>query len=176
MLQNDIIEPAASPWTSNVVLVGNANWQLRFCLDYRQLNLQTYKDSYPLPRTDICLDSLGGSKFFSSLDLRSRYWQAAIDPQSADKTAFVTSKGTLRFKVLSFGLTYAPALFQRLMDLVLAGLTWKVCLVYLDDVINMANTFEQHLERLKLVMDRLQRAGLKLNPVMSKLFPLKRGS
>ena len=129
MLQNDVIEPAVSPWASNVVLVRKANGQLRFFVDYRQLNLHTYKDSYPLPRIETCLDSLGGSKFFSSLDLRSGYWQAAIDPGSADKTAFVTRRGTFRFKVFSFGLTNAPALFQRLMDLVLAGLTWEVCLV-----------------------------------------------
>ena len=71
MLRNDVIEPAVSPWASNVVLVRKANGQLRFCVDYRQLNLHTYKDSYPLSRIETCLDSLGGSKFFSSLDLRS---------------------------------------------------------------------------------------------------------
>ena len=173
MLQHDIIERAASPWASNVVLVRKTNEQLRFCVDYRQLNLQTYKDSYPLTRIETCLNSSGGSRFFSSLDLRSGYWQAAIDTVSADKTAFVTRKGIFRFKVLSFGLTNAPALFQRLMDLVLAGLTWDVCLVYLDDVIVMADTFERHLERLKLVMNRLRSAGLKLNPEKSRLFQLK---
>ena len=139
-------------------------------MNYCQFNLQTYKDSYPLPRIETCLDSLGGSKFFSSLDLWSGYWQAAIDPESADKTAFVTWKGTFRFKVLSFGLTNAPALFQRLMYVVLAELTWKVCLVYLDDVIVMADTYERHLERLNSLMDNLQRAGLKLNPTKCKLF------
>ena len=154
MLQNVIIKLAASPWASNVVLVCNANGQLRSCVDYRQLNLQTYKDSYPLPRIETCLDSLGGSKFFSSLDLRSGYWQAAIDPGSTDNTAFVTRIRTFRFKVLGFSSTNEPVLFQRLMDLVLSGLTREACLVYLD----MADTFEQHLERLKLVMDRLQRA------------------
>ena len=117
-------------------------------MDYRQLNLHTYKDSYPLPRIETYLNSIGGSKFFSSQDLRSGFWQAAIDPESADKTAFVTMKGIFRFKVLSFGLTNASALFQRLMDPVLAGLTWDICPVYLDDVIVMANTFERHLERL----------------------------
>ena len=92
MLQNDTIEPAVSPWASNVVLMRKGNGQLMFCVDYRQLNLHAYKDSYPLPRIETCLDSLGGSKFFSSMDLRSGYWQAAIDPLSADKTAFVTRK------------------------------------------------------------------------------------
>ena len=155
-----------------LVLVRKANGLLQFCVDYRQLNLQTYKDSYPLPRIETCLDSLGGSNFFSSLDLRLGYWQAAIDSESPDKTAFVTRKGTFQFMVLSFGLTNALALFQRLMNLVLAGLTWEVCLVYLDDVTVMADTFERHLERLKFVMDRLQRAELKLNPAKCKLFQL----
>ena len=94
MLRNDVIEPAASLWASNVVLVRKRNEQLRFCVDYRQLNLQTCKDSYHLPRIETCLYSLGGSKFFSSLDLRSGYWQAVIDLESADKTAFVTMRGT----------------------------------------------------------------------------------
>ena len=112
MLQNDVIEPAVSLWASNVVLMRKANCQLRFCVDYRQLNLHTYKNSYPLPMIETCLDSLGGSKFFSSLDLQSEYWQAAIDPGSVDNIAFVTRRGTFRFKVLSFGLTNAPA-FSR---------------------------------------------------------------
>ena len=142
-------------------------------MDYRQLNLQTYKDSYSLPRIGTCLNSLGGSRFFSGLDLRSGYWQPAIDPESADKTAFVTRKGIFQVKVLSFGLTNTPALFQRLMDLVLDGLTWVVCLVYLDDVIVMADTFERQLERLNLMMNSLQSAGLKLNPEKCRLFQLK---
>ena len=83
MLHNDIIEPTASPWASYVVLVRKENGQLRFCVDYRHINLQTYKDSYPLPRIETCLDSLERSKFFSSRDLRSGYWQAAIDPELA---------------------------------------------------------------------------------------------
>ena len=94
MLRNDVIELAISACASNVVLIRKTNGQLRFCVDYCQLNLHTYKDSYPLSRIDTCLDSLGGTKFFSSLDLRSAYWQAVIDPGSADKTALVTRRGT----------------------------------------------------------------------------------
>ena len=75
MLQHDVIEPAASPWASNIVLIRKKDGSLRFCVDYRQLNALTYKDSYPLPRIDSCLQSLGGAKFFSTLDLRAGYWQ-----------------------------------------------------------------------------------------------------
>ena len=170
MLAHDIVEPAASPWASNVVLIRKSDGQLRFCVDYRHLNDLTYKDSYPLPRIDACLHSLGGAKYFSTLDLRAGYWQTEIAPVDRDKTAFVTRRGTYRFKVLSFGLANAPALFQRLMDLVLVGLTWESCLVYLDDVIVFGSSFEQHLERLSTVFDRLAEAQLKLKPSKCSLF------
>ena len=170
MLQHDIVEPAASPWCSNIVLIRKSDGGLRFCVDYRQLNELTYKDTYPLPRIDMCLNALGGSKLFSTMDLRAGYWQTLIDERDRDKTCFVTRKGTYRFKVLSFGLANAPALFQRLMDLVLVGLTWEVCLVYLDDVIIMSETFDEHLCRLKTVFDRIHAANLKLKASKCKLF------
>ena len=129
MLRHDVIEPSTSPWASNVILVRKSDQTLRFCVDYRQVNALSTKDSYPLPRIDTCFDALGGAKFFSTLDLRQGYWQVEIDAESAGKTTFVTRKRTFKFKVLSFGLSNAPAIFQRLMDLVLAGLTWEVCLV-----------------------------------------------
>jgi hypothetical protein len=143
---------------------------LRFCVDYRQLNQLTYKDSYPLPRIDTCLQSIGKAKFFSTIDLRSSYWQTEIDERDRDKSTFVTRRGAFRFKVLSFGLANAPALFQRLMDLVLSGLTWEVCLVYLDDIIVFSDTFRQHLERLSMVFNRLRTAGLKINASKTHLF------
>ena len=170
MLANDVIEPSSSPWASNVVLVRRKDGNFRFCIDYRALNLRTRHDSYPLPRIDSCLDSLGGATLFSTLDLRSGYWQVPMDPQSAEKTAFVTRKGLWKFKVMPFGLTNAPAVFQRLMDVVLAGLTWEVCLVFLDDVIVFSDTFERHIERLSLVFERLRKANLKLKPEKCRLF------
>ena len=126
MLANDIIEPTMSPWASNVVIIRKNDGTYRFCVDYRRLNDITRKDSYPLPRIDDCLSSLGGACYFSTLDLSAGYWQTAMDERDADKTAFVTRRGTFRFKVLSFGLANAPALFQRLMDYVLAELTWEM--------------------------------------------------
>ena len=171
MLRHDIIEPAASPWSSNVVLIQKPRGQgLRFCVDYRQVNQLTYKDSYPLPRIDTCLQSIGKAKFFSTIDLRSSYWQTEIDERDRDKSTFVTRRGAFRFKVLSFGLANAPALFQRLMDLVLSGLTWEVCLVYLDDIIVFSDTFRQHLDRLTMVFERLKSAGLKINASKTRMF------
>src|SRR5688572_29016332 len=135
MLADGIIEPTVSEWAANVVLARKKDGNLRFCIDYRQLNDRTKKDSYPLPRIDECLDALAGGGWFSTLDLRSGYHQVAMDPKDADKTAFVTRRGIFRWKVMPFGLCNAPATFQRLMDIVLSGLNFEVCLVYLDDVI-----------------------------------------
>ena len=170
MLANDICEPSVSPWASNVVLVKKSDGTLRFCVDYRQLNNLTVKDSYPLPRIDTCFDALGGAKYFSTLDLRQGYWQVENDPESSDKTTFITRKGSFKFKVLPFGLSNAPAVFQRLMNMVMQGLTWEACLVFLDDIIVIALTFEQHLERLNAVFQRLKSANLKLKPSKCRLF------
>jgi hypothetical protein len=173
MLKHDIIEPVSSPWASNVVLVRKQDGSLRFCVDYRQLNSLTLKDAYPLPRIDSCLDSLGGAIYFSTLDLRSGYWQTELDEATAEKTTFETRKGSWKFKVLPFGLCNAPASFQRLMDMLLVGLTWQSCLVYLDDIIVFSNTFEQHVKRLDAVFQRIKQANMKLNVSKCKLFRSK---
>ena len=117
----------------------------------------TYKDSYPILQIDSCLDALGGSKFFSTLDLRSGYWQAEIDERDRDKTAFVTRMGQFRFKVFTiWSISNAVSLFQRLQYRILAGLNWFTCLVYLDDIAVFSRTFEEHLTRLSEVITRIQ--------------------
>jgi hypothetical protein len=109
MLAAKIIEPTSSPWLSNVLLVRKKDGRMRFCVYYRKLNELTVKDSYPLPRIDSCLESLRSSCFFSTVDLRSEYWQTEPDSRDADKTAFVTRSGQYRFTVLSMGLANAPS-------------------------------------------------------------------
>jgi len=105
--------------------------------------------------------------------MRSRYWQVPVKAEDIDKTCFVTRKGIFGFKVLPFGLCNAPSTFQRLIDMALAGLTWEVCLAYLDDLIIFSNTFEQHVERWQMVFDRLVDADLKLKPSKCSLFQRK---
>ena len=133
-------------------------------LDYRQLNEKTTKNVYPLPRIDTCLDSLGGSEWFSTFDLRSGYHQVSLDPEDAHKTTFITRRKSYMFNVLPFGLCNAPSTFQRLMDLVLNGLNFDICLVFLDDIIIFARDLETHLIRLEILFIRLKTAGLKLKP------------
>ena len=99
----------------------------RFCVDYRKINEVTRKDSYALPRIDDTLDSLSGTEYFTTLDLKSGYWQVEVDEDSRQYTAFVTYGGLYQFKVIPFGLCNAPSTFQRLMEAVLQGLQWTIC-------------------------------------------------
>ena len=164
MLQKDIIERSTSPWSSPVVLVTKKDGSIRFCIDYRKVNEVTKKDAYPLPRIDSTLETLAGSKLFTTLDLLSGYWQVELAEADREKTAFATKDGLFQFKVLPFGLCNGPATFQRLMDLVLSGLQWSTCLVYLDDVIILGHDFSRHLQNLVQVFNRIREAGLKIKP------------
>ena len=176
MLTKDVIQPSSSPWASPVVLVGKKDGSTRFCVDYRKVNAITRKDAYPLPRVDDTLDTLAGAKWFSTLDLISGYWQVEMSPEDQEKTAFCTHDGLFEFKVMPFGLCNAPATFQRLMDMILAGLQWSSCLVYLDDVIIIGKTFPEHIHHLRDVFERLRGAGLKLKPKKCNLCSLRVGT
>ena len=139
-------------------------------MDYRKLNNLTLKDSYPLPRIDEYLDALRGSKWFSTLDLQSGYFQVEMDHADAEKTAFTKICGLFQFKVMSFGLCNAPATFERMMEIILSCLHLETCLLFIDDVIIFADSFKQHMERLSEVLSKLQTAGLKLSPQKCQLF------
>ena len=132
-------------------------------MDFRKMNDVTIKDAHPLPRIDDTLESLHGAQYFTTLDLKSGYWQVPIREEDKEKTAFRTSNGQLyEFNQLPFGLCNAPATFSRLMDRTLAGLAWNICLYYLDDIIVFSATWAEHLERLRDVFEHLRRANLNL--------------
>ena len=173
MLKRDVIEPSSSPWASGIVLAKKKDGTTRFCIDYRKLNDATIKDAYPLPRIDETLDHLAGSCMFSTLDLSSGYWQVEMEPEDRPKTAFITKRGLYQFKVMPFGLCNAPATFERLMETVLSGLQWEMCLVYLDDIIVLGKSFEDMMQNLETVFNRLASAGLKLKAKKCNLFAQK---
>lgn len=162
MLESGIIEVSDSPWGAPVVLIKKKDGSWRFCVDYRGLNDITIKDVYPLPRINDILGKLEGAEYFSIMDLQSGYHQLPLRKEDREKTAFITADGLYHFKVLPFGLTNGPSSFQRAMDVILGGLRWTSCLVYLDDVVVYAPTFKTHLHRLQLVLSCLAKAGLKL--------------
>ncbi|CAF4354949.1 unnamed protein product [Rotaria sp. Silwood2] len=163
MLTDDIIELANGPYAAPVTLQPKKDGSLRFCLDFRQLNSVTVRDVYPIPRIDDTLDQLQTAKYFTSLNLKSGFWQIELDDESRPKTAFITHAGLFQFKVMPFGLTNAPATFQRLMDLILGGLKWSCALVYLDDIIVYSPTFQLHLKHLESVLQHIQASGLILH-------------
>ena len=164
MLLQGVIEPTTSQWASPTVLVPKTNGSLRFCVDYRKINTLTVKDTYPLPRIEECLESLGDAFLFSTLDCSSGYWQISVAKADQDKTNFTCHEGCYRFKRMPSGFCNAPATFQRMLDILLAGLRWKSFLVYLDNIIVFSKSaaVDEHFKHLVEILAILLQAGLSL--------------
>lgn len=165
-----IIEDCDSEWCSSLVIVKKKCGSLRLCIDYRKLNEATRKTTTILPRIDSCIDCLTGAKWFNTLDLAQGYYQLPMHPEDKHKTAFYTRKGVKCFNVLPFGLTSAPQTFEKLMELVLAGLQWKTAVLYLDDIISFGRDFDSAFSNLEEVFGRLKAANLKLKPSKCRFF------
>lgn len=164
LLDSGVIRRSYSPWASNMVLVRKKDGSLRICVDFRQLNKNTVKDSYALPRIDEMLDTLAGSRYYTVLDMKSGYHQIEMEEEHKERTAFTAgSLGFFEYNRLPFGLSNSPATYQRFMEDILENLNHEVCLVYLDDVIVFSETFEEHISRLTQVFQKFREAGLKLS-------------
>ena len=135
------------------------------------MNARTIKDTYSLPRIDETLDCLNGAEWFSSLDLKSGYWQVEMEEDSKAFTAFTVGPlGFYECKHMTFGLTNAPATFQQLIQSCLGNLHLCYCIIYLDDVIVFSKTPEEHLLRLRAVFEKLTQVRLKLKLSKCELF------
>ena len=161
MIDAKIIERSKSPWSFPVVIVDKKDGTKRFCVDFRALNKITKTNSYPLPLIDDILALLGKARYFTSLDLKSGYWQVLMDDNDKEKTAFACHRGLFQFNVMPFGLTTAPAIFQELMARVLEGLD-EFTVAYLDDILILSTTLEEHLAHIQHVFDRLREHSLRL--------------
>ena len=166
LLDTGCIESSGSSFASGLVLVRKKDGSLRVCVDYRGINKKTIPDQYPIPRIDDLIDAVGRckGKIFTTLDLMKGYHQIKMAPDSRDKTAFTCHLGLFQYRRMPFGLTNAPATFQRLMNKLFSGRDWSFVFVYLDDLLIVSQSFEEHLVHVEKVLHRLQEAGLRLKP------------
>ena len=167
-LEKKLITPCHSPYSAPAMLVPKKNGKLRLVIDYRQLNKQTIKSCWPIPSIEEIFDTLEGSEYFTTIDISWGFYQLPMAEESQDYTAFSTPFGSFKWLRMPMGLTGSPNTFQNLMEQVLVGLTWKTTVPYLDDCIIFSSTAEEHIERLREVLERFRSANLKINPTKSE--------
>ena len=163
-LEKELRTPCHSPYTAHAMLVPEKNGKLRLVFDYRQLTKQAIKSRWPILSIKEIFDTLEGSAYFTSIDVSSGFYQVPMEETSQDYTAFSTPFGSFKWLRKPMGLTGRPPIYQCLVEKVLVGLTWKLCVPYLDDIVIFSSTPEEHLERLRLVFERFRAQNLKINP------------
>jgi hypothetical protein len=160
-----LITESNSPWASPIVMVPKAGGAWRIACDYRPLNRRTVPDRYPLTNIEDAFSVLGGNMFFSTIDLKSGFFQVPLTEDSKAKTAFITHKGLHQFNCLPFGVRNAPAHFSRVLDYVLGGMKYTKCVSFIDDLNVFASDWDTHLSNLRELFERLQKFNLQMNPV-----------
>ncbi|KYO27041.1 RNA-directed DNA polymerase-like protein [Alligator mississippiensis] len=161
LLNHKIITESKSPYALAIVIVRKKNGNLQMCIDYHVLNARMVVNQYTVPQVQEALDYLGGSKWFTMLDLRSGYYQIPLREPDKKKTAFICPLGFFQFECMPQGISGAPAMFHHLMEKVVIDMHLNQVLVYLDDLIVFGKTLEEHDERLLCMLDHLEAAGLR---------------
>ena len=159
LVQLGIVVPSTSPWASPVVPVPKKDGSVRVCIDYRKLNSVTESDPYYMTTLEEILERVGNSRIMSKLDLAKGFYQVEVEPKSQVKTAFVSPFGKFQFQRMPFGLKNAPAVFQRLMEVVLRG-CYDCSAPYIDDIIVFSQSVEEHVQHLRCVLAALRKFGL----------------
>jgi len=161
-----VIETSTGEWASPVNTMRTHDGFVRFCIEYRNLNLMPVRDAFPIPRMDECIDSVGDARMFSALDCNAGYWQISVTEEDKHITALTCHSGAWECVRLPFGFCNAPATFQRAMDTLPAGVKWEICLVYLEDVMVFSRSLEEHLYHLSEVLARLGKAAVTLKAAL----------
>lgn len=174
LIKNDLIEASCASYNSPIILVPKRGTgpekKWRMCIDYRALNKNIIADKFPLPRIDDILDNLGKAKYFSVVDLFSGFHQVPLNESSRDYTTFSTENGSYRWKVLPFGLNISPNSFSRMMTIAFSGLPPEKAFLYIDDMIVIGRTENDHMKNLESVFKILRDRNLKLNAEKCKFF------
>ncbi|XP_060780909.1 uncharacterized protein K02A2.6-like [Neoarius graeffei] len=170
LVASGVLEPVAiSEWATPIVPVSKRNGDIRICGDFKvTLNPVLAPEQYPLPHIDDLFAGLSHGQKFSKIDLNQAYLQMAVEEESRELLTITTQKGLFRFCQLPFGITSAPAHFQRAMDQILNGLPGIQC--YLDDILCTGATDEEHLRNLDAVLQRLQDYGLRVRKDKCEFF------
>ena len=171
LLQAGIIMESNSKWASPCIVVSKKDGGARLVLDYRKLNEVTKTESWPMPTLETVFARLNKPKFMASLDLRAGYHHIKVHPDSVDKTAFWSANRKYAFLRLPFGCKNGPSVFMKLISAVLKDMDFAIC--YLDDILIVSNTLDQHLEHIERVFQALKAAGLKMKRSKCQFFMKK---
>ena len=166
LLLHDIIEPSSSDWASPCLLVDKPDNSYRMVTDYRKVNSVTVTDCYPLPRIDDIIDKVGTAKFVTKIDLLKGYYQIPLSEEAKVISAFTVPSGLYQYKVMPFGMKNAPATFQRMINKVIADIEGVEA--YVDDIVVCGDTWEEHINKLRIVFERLHECNLTINLLKSE--------
>ena len=177
LLHKGWIRPSSSPWGAPVLLVPKKDGTWRFCVDFRNLNAVTVRDSFPLPRIDDLLHKVGHAAVFSKMDMQSGFHQVPMEGESIETTAFslpeaVEGSSHFEWIVMPFGLMNAPSTFQRLVSKVLVGCETFTA-AYIDDILVFSRNETEHEEHLHAVLECLARHNLRVKLKKCSFFQSK---
>ena len=161
LLDNNFIQPSKNAWSSPCILVSKPDKCYRLCTDYRTVSNATKTNSFPIARIKDCIDKIGNANYITKFDLLKGFWQIPLTERAKEISAFVTSDGLFQYNIMPFDMKNSSATFQRLVNTVISGLDG--CDAYIDDVIIHNNTFEDHLQSIRKLFNRLSDANLTIN-------------